>query len=132
LIEPAIDLESEAYWDAINHDSLVLQRCSECGKARFHSMPSCPYCGAEQWERYVASGRGHVYSWVVVQRAMIPDYVDDVPYTILTVQLDEGPRLFGRLIETDSVPVAGMRVAAAYYTVRGRRLVGFVLDTTPA
>jgi uncharacterized OB-fold protein len=44
-----------------------------------------------------ASGEGHVYSWVGVQRALTPRFEAEVPYTIATVELDEGARVFGRL-----------------------------------
>jgi uncharacterized OB-fold protein len=38
-----------------------------------------------------------VYSWVGVQRALTPAFESEVPYTIATVDLDEGARAFGRL-----------------------------------
>jgi uncharacterized OB-fold protein len=38
-----------------------------------------------------------VYSWVGVRRALTPESETEVPYTIATVDLDEGSRVFARL-----------------------------------
>jgi uncharacterized protein len=72
-----------------------------------------------------ASGRGKIYSWVTVHRALDPVFADDVPYTIVAVDLTEGPRMFGRLCGENSVPKAELEVIARVYEVRGQRLVGF-------
>jgi hypothetical protein len=68
-----------------------------------------------------------VYSWVTVHRALDPVFGDDVPYTVLAVDLDEGPRIFGRLCGNAS-PEAGQRVLAVIYAVEGQPLVGFGPD----
>jgi uncharacterized OB-fold protein len=52
-----------------------------------------------------------VYSWVGVQRALTPDFEGEVPYTIATVELDEGARAFGRLDGSEPTPPGGAVVA---------------------
>jgi hypothetical protein len=37
-----------------------------------------------------------VYSWVVVHIALDPAFAGEVPYAIVTVDLEEGPRVFAR------------------------------------
>lgn len=71
-----------------------------------------------------ASGRGRVYSWVTIHRALDPAFAEDVPYTVLSVDLDEGPRMFGRLCG-DAEPHAGDAVQVRIYDVRGQKLAGF-------
>ena len=44
-----------------------------------------------------ASGRGRVYSWTVAHHAYHPGFKAEVPYVLLTVDLDEGVRALGRL-----------------------------------
>jgi uncharacterized OB-fold protein len=60
-------------------------------------MPACPWCGATTAQWRAATGRGRVYSWVGVQRALAPAFASEVPYTIATVELAEGARVFARL-----------------------------------
>ena len=41
------------------------------------------------------SGRGTVYSWVVVHQSQHPAFNPDTPYNVVIVELEEGPRLHG-------------------------------------
>ena len=45
----------------------------------------------------LASGRGHVYTWTVTHRPIDPGFADEVPYAVLVVEMEEGPRLVGNL-----------------------------------
>jgi uncharacterized OB-fold protein len=53
----------------------------------------CRKCGSEDLEHKAASGHGKVHSFSVVHRAPGPAFKDDVPYTVLLVELAEGPRM---------------------------------------
>jgi uncharacterized OB-fold protein len=94
---PIADADSEPYLAALRRHELVLQQCSVCGRVRFPPMPACPWCGATASEWCAVSGRGRVYSWVGVERALTPEFESEVPYTIATIDLDEGARAFARL-----------------------------------
>ena len=52
-------------------------------------------------------------------------YADDVPYTIVAVDLDEGPRIFGRYVGNANRLESGLAVKAHWYSVNGRTLLGF-------
>jgi uncharacterized OB-fold protein len=74
-------------------------------------MPSCPHCGAAGAGTPIpASGLGHVYSWVVIRIALDPAFANEVPYGIVAVDLEEGPRVFGRLVGDEHLLAAGLRV----------------------
>lgn len=107
---PRVDVDSRAWWDGLRDHRLVLQRCEEDGRFRFPPMPSCPYCGTPGGTDTEVEGRGAVYSWVVVHRALTPD-VTEVPYTIATVELPAGVRMVGRL---DGEPADGAPVSAVF------------------
>jgi uncharacterized OB-fold protein len=55
---------------------------------------------------------------------MHPAFEPDVPYVVLLVELDEGPRLLGRPV-TPFEPSAGAAVEVVVYDVDGTKLVGF-------
>jgi uncharacterized OB-fold protein len=38
-----------------------------------------------------------VFSWTVTHQALDPAYADELPYAVVVVELDEGPRLVGNL-----------------------------------
>ena len=44
-----------------------------------------------------ASGRGRVHSWTTTHHAFHPGFKPDLPYTLLTVDLDEGVRMNAQL-----------------------------------
>ena len=90
---PIPDADSEPYLAALRRHELVLQHCTSCARVRFPPMPACPWCGGSVAEWRAVSGRGRVYSWVGVQRALTPDFEAEVPYTIATVELEEGARV---------------------------------------
>ena len=77
--------------------TLHLQRCEGCGRFRHPPRYYCPHCSSGEWSWTPCSGRGHVYSWVVTHFTVDRGWVDEVPYTSVAVELDEGPRAVGAL-----------------------------------
>jgi uncharacterized OB-fold protein len=124
LVRPEADADSAAWWAAVAERRLLLPRCRDCGQRWFPPTPGCPRCGGASVELVEATGRGRVYSWVVVHRALSPAFVDDAPYTILAVDLEEGARMFGRLVGPGPV-TAGADVHAVFIDVEDQVLVGF-------
>jgi uncharacterized OB-fold protein len=60
-----------------------------------------------------STGRGLVYSFVTARVAVSPGYVGSLPYSVATVELEEGPRLLGR-IEPPSPLAIGDRVVSRF------------------
>jgi uncharacterized OB-fold protein len=105
--------QSAPFFDALAEGRLVLQRCSDCARVRGHVAPVCPHCGGESSSWAQLDGRGVVHSWIRYRRSYLSQFDELVPYVVLCVQLEEGPRLFGRLVDDDGEdPTPGMRVQA--------------------
>jgi uncharacterized OB-fold protein len=66
--------------------------CHACGRHSFPQRPLCPHCGSESISDIVLSTQGRVASWTVVHQAPPPL---QTPYTLVTVDLDDGVRLLG-------------------------------------
>jgi uncharacterized OB-fold protein len=64
---------------------------------------ACRECLTETLEWVEVSGRGKVYTYVVLHHAAIPAFT--APYTIAVVELEEGPRIFTDLVEVDPAEV---------------------------
>jgi hypothetical protein len=56
----------------------------------------CSVCQSSEIEWIEASKRGTVHSWTITHHAFHPAFVDDLPYTLVTVDLEEGVRALGR------------------------------------
>jgi uncharacterized OB-fold protein len=128
---PKIDIDSSEWWDAVAAARLLQPCCSSCALKWFPPTPACPRCGCSEVELVPASGRGTVYSWVVVHRALSPAFAGAVPYVVLAVALEAGGRMFGLLRGSHEDPrlAAGARVSAEFYDVGTLRLVGFAFAT---
>lgn len=85
------------YWDAAAAGKLMLQRCTQCGTIRHYPQLLCTNCYSDGVEWIEASGRGTVHSWTVAHHAFHPAFKGELPYTLLIVDLEEGPRAMGRL-----------------------------------
>ena len=96
---PRIDERSRPYWEAAKRHELLLQQCQECGHHRYPSGETCPSCLSDRLEWAKASGRGVVYTWTVFHQLYHPAFEKDVPYAVVAVELDEGPRLLTNLVD---------------------------------
>jgi len=94
---------------AAREHRFVLPRCAACGEFRFPPRLRCPRCGQTHTEWVAASGRGSVYSYVVVHQRLHPAFDANLPYAVALVQLEEGPRMLALVIESD---LADVRVEA--------------------
>ena len=73
--------------------TLALQRCDACHAWRHPPRILCGRCGSPGWQWTPTSGRGSVYTWTVTHQMLVPPFADDLPYAVVVVELEEGPRL---------------------------------------
>jgi len=118
---------SQPFWDGIAAGALVMQRCTHDQHVRFPIQDSCPVCLSEDYEWVPLSGKGEVLSKVTFHRAYKPEWADRVPYDVIFVQLDEGPRMFSGPAEGHQGRLKiGDRVIARFEEVQpGNRLPVF-------
>ncbi len=67
------------------------------------------------WEP--ASGRGHIHSWTVAHHAYHVAFADELPYTLVLVDLCEGPRALGRWLA--GTPILGAAVQGRFVAREG-------------
>jgi hypothetical protein len=115
---PAPSDVSVPFWDGLKAGELRLQHCGDCQRHIFYARTICPHCLGERLEWVTASGRGRVYSYTIVRRAMNPAFAEDVPYVFAIVELDEGPRVTTNVVGCAPEAVrVDMPVKAAYDNV---------------
>ncbi|OAI42968.1 hypothetical protein AYO38_11095 [bacterium SCGC AG-212-C10] len=90
---------TQPFWDATKEGRLVMQRCTTCATFVWTPQMACRECLTETLEWTDVTGRGHIYTFVVMHHAAIPAF--KAPYTIAVVELEEGPRIFTDIIDID-------------------------------
>jgi uncharacterized protein len=105
---------ARTYWEAAARGELRLPRCVACTTFAWPPRPRCPACGSDRIDWVRTSGRGVVHTFTVVHQASDPDFRARVPYVVAMIDLDEGVRLLGNVVDcaVDDVGI-GMPVAVA-------------------
>jgi uncharacterized OB-fold protein/acyl dehydratase len=94
---PAITQDNAFFFEGAREGKLLIQRCTACGTLRHPPLPACGNCRSFEWDTVAASGRGELYSWVVVHYPQVPAF--DYPLLIGLVELAEGTRLVADLLD---------------------------------
>ena len=103
---PTPNQDTHAYWDALREHRLTFQTCGKCGTPRHYPRPVCSVCYSMDVIWKDASGRGKVHSWTVAHHPFHPGFKGEVPYTLVTVDLEEGVRMQAQLKGADGQPFA--------------------------
>ncbi|WP_119014493.1 Zn-ribbon domain-containing OB-fold protein [Simplicispira metamorpha] len=93
---PGISDDTRFFWDGARAGKLLIQRCKGCGELRHPPGPVCPSCHSFEWDTVEASGRGTVYSFVVMHYPEVPPF--DHLNPIVLVELEEGTRLISQIV----------------------------------
>jgi uncharacterized OB-fold protein len=121
---PVPSAVSQPFWDGLAEGRLRIQRCDACGRFVFYPRPYCPDCLSDALTWTQLSGRGRVYTYTVVRRAMNPAFAPDVPYVFAIVELEEGPRLPTNIV---GCPPEDVRVEMAVKAVYDKTNAGIAL-----
>jgi uncharacterized OB-fold protein len=106
---PQPDRDSAPFWEAQRRHELLFRRCIDCGAFRYPMTLLCLNCRSFDFEWAASAGRGIVFSYTVVHHQTHPAF--SVPYTMLLVEMEEGPRVVSQLRAPNGTAVSiGMPV----------------------
>ena len=116
LVTIVTDTWTKPYWDAASDGRLTCAQCGNCHRFRMPPTPFCPHCRSQQLNWPTLPGTGTIYSYTIVERAVLPGTEDTIPYVPAVVTLDGagGARLITNIIDSD---VADVRIGAAVRVV---------------
>ncbi len=124
---PEPDRDTAPFWEAQNRHELNFQRCASCQAVRYPVGPLCPKCYSFDFNWITSTGRGMIYSYTIVRHQTHPTF--SAPYTILLVEMEEGPRIIAQLRGADDSAVAiGRPVTIAWDDEGDQSLPVFTLD----
>lgn len=116
-VRPAINPrgEEKLYFEGLRRHELVYQRCDSCQRVLFPLRQVCTGCSGENLSLGTSTGTGTIYSFTTQHRASHPFFSDNVPYTLVLVDMAEGFRVFANLVECPQDHVAvGLSVNAVF------------------
>ena len=87
---------SAPYWEGARQGKLLLQQCAACDQTRHYPQTLCSRCYSTEVRWIEASKRGTVHSWTISHHAFHAAFADEIPYALVTVDLEEGVRAMGR------------------------------------
>jgi uncharacterized OB-fold protein len=112
---PAVSSLNRPFWEGLRQRELRMQKCDGCGLIWYPPAPLCPRCWSRKFTWTLLSGRGRISSWVVFHQAYFRSYESDVPYNVVEVELDEGPRILANLIGAPNSQIrTGMPVEVVF------------------
>jgi uncharacterized OB-fold protein/acyl dehydratase len=118
---PAISRDIAFFFEGAKEGKLLIQRCTSCGRLRHPPLPACGACRSFEWDTVESSGRGTIFSFVVVHYPRVPGFT--YPLAIALVELEEGTRIVANVEGIDPSEVrVGLPVVA--------KLVAFDDDLT--
>lgn len=112
---PEISEANRPFWEACKNGELKMQKCTSCGHIRYPIGPVCTSCLSDDVEWTTLSGKGEVFNYLIFHQKYNAAWAEDLPYNVIMVQLDEGPRMFSNLVgvENDDIEI-GMRIEVIF------------------
>jgi len=115
---------SHPFTSALHEGVLRYQRCADCGHAQTPTRLACSRCSSAALDWQDASGDGAVVAISIVSRAPSDAFRPLVPYTLVLVQLAEGPCVMGHASPGMAI---GDRAQAGTFPHGERQLLCFSL-----
>jgi uncharacterized OB-fold protein len=115
---PVLEGHSADFYGYCRRGELRFQRCSDCGAWRHVPRELCAECGSWEWEWALSSGKGEVFTYTIVGRALHPAFAESVPYAATVVEMEEGVRLLSKVADVAPEQLEiGMRVEVDFEAV---------------
>ncbi len=111
---------SEKFWEGTKNGKLLIQICKECDSLIFYPRKFCPECWSSNLDWIEASGKGTILTFSTAYDMVEPKFMDELPYTIAYVDLDEGVRMMTRIVECKPEDIAfNMAVEVVFHEREG-------------
>ena len=117
---PQADETTRSFWESLKAHQLKIQKCNDTGKFFFYPRGMSPFTLSDNLSWEAVSGRGVIHAFTIVHQNRAPGFVDELPYVVAMVELDEGARMMTNIIDVEPDPEhvkIGMPVEIVYEDV---------------
>ena len=73
--------------------------CKDCKSKIFYPRKFCAECWSGNLDWIEASGKAKIYTFSTAYSMVEPKFMDELPYTIAYVDLEEGIRMMTRIVD---------------------------------
>jgi len=113
---PEVQPWSARFWEGTREGKFLIQTCGDCGSKIFYPRKYCPECWSGNLGWMQASGNAKIFSFSTAYSMVEPKFMDELPYTIAYVDLEEGIRMMTRIVECDPAAIKiGMDVEVVFF-----------------
>ena len=112
---PNEGLVSEPYWEAARDHQLMAQRCNNRNGLWAPPTAVCENCLSEDLEWIEMSGKGEVWSYILMHQLYYPAFADEIPYNVAVIRSAEGPKFVTNLVNVKNEDIkVGMPVEVVF------------------
>ncbi len=97
-----MDIESsyETFKEGLEEGKMMGSKCGDCGHITAPPRKICPKCGERNLNEFELDGKGKIDVFTVIYVSP-PHLKEKAPYPVAIVELNEGPKVMGRLLNVD-------------------------------
>lgn len=112
--KPNVFVDTTPFWNGVKKRKLVLQFCKDTNRFQHYPRPVSIFTGSRNLEWREVSGKGVIYAATII-RVPGPGLDGRLPLPVVTVELEEGVRILGNVLNKPADDVAiGQRVQLAW------------------
>jgi uncharacterized OB-fold protein len=108
------EVNSASFYQFLNEKKLMASRCKKCQALYLPPHPICIKCHGNEMEWVEMKGKGKLATFTAVavgqSRTIEEGYSRDNPYLVGIVELDEGPKVSGRILGIDAKKPENIKV----------------------
>ena len=106
---------SGKFWEGTKQGKLLIQVCKDCKSKIFYPRKFCPESWSGNLDWIEASGKARINTFSTAYSMVEPKFMDELPYTIAYVDLEEGIRMMTRIVDCDPKDITfGMEVEVVF------------------
>ena len=110
---PVNAFDNMGFWEGVQENKLVFEKCKSCGVWIHPPRPMCPKCHSIEKEWAPSTGKGTVYSFVTYRESPHPAF--KAPYSVVLVEMEEGVRLVSNMVDIEPEEISiGMPVELVF------------------
>ncbi|MDP6102461.1 MAG: OB-fold domain-containing protein [Dehalococcoidia bacterium] len=91
--------DTDFYWEKCQQHELWVRKCNHCTRAYFYPRNICPNCFSRNTDWVQCSGKATLHAFGIVVRPPHRGWVEDVPFVVAIVDLEEGCRMPTNLVQ---------------------------------
>ncbi|NMB01712.1 MAG: Zn-ribbon domain-containing OB-fold protein [Firmicutes bacterium] len=112
---PVVQPWSKAFWEGTQKGKFLIQHCQDCNSNIFYPRKFCPECWSGNLDWIETSGKGTIFTFSTAMSMVEPRFMDELPYTLAYIDLDEGIRIMSRIVDCDPADIQiGMEVEVTF------------------